>query len=118
MHAHKLTVEYDNGVKEFIKFAVELADNLNRIRCPCIRSGCIDKLRDHLLIYMIEKSYIRWIQHGESTRGDRPIISTDGRCDEREEVDCSEGDQLEDMIHDVEKTLQSLSCSEIELMLN
>ena len=24
------------------------------------------------------------------------------RCDKREEVDCSEGDKLEDMIHDVE----------------
>ena len=33
---------------------------------------------------------------------DRPINSDDRRCDEREEVDCSEGDKLEDTIYDVE----------------
>ena len=34
MHAHRLTTEYENGVKKFIKFAVECADNPNRIRYP------------------------------------------------------------------------------------
>ena len=106
MHAHRLTAEYDNGVKEFIKFAVEYADNSNYIWCPCVRCDCIDKLmvdklRDHLFIYEIDKSW-----HGASARGDRPIISNDERCDKREKVHCSECDQLEYMIHDVEKILR------------
>ena len=32
----------------------------------------------------------------------RSINSDDRRCDEREEIDCSGGDKLEDMIHDIE----------------
>ena len=32
----------------------------------------------------------------------RQINFDDRRCDEREEIDCSQGDKLEDMIHDVE----------------
>ena len=33
----------------------------------------------------------------------KSITSDDRRCDEKEEVDYSEGDKLEDMIHDVKK---------------
>ena len=40
---------------------------------------------------------------------DRSINSDDRRCDEREEVDCSEGDKLEDMIHDIEEGFMDLS---------
>ena len=36
--------------------------------------------------------------HGESAK-DRPINSNDKNCNEREEIVCSEGDKLEDMIH-------------------
>ena len=64
IHAHRLTAEYGNGVKKFIKFAVERADNPNHIRHMCIRcvdKVTIDKLRDHLFIYGICKSYTRWI---------------------------------------------------------
>ena len=32
-----------------------------------------------------------------------PINSSDRRCDEREEVDCDEGDKLKDMRHDVDE---------------
>ena len=50
----------------------------------------VGKLREHLFIYGIDKSYSRWIWHGKSARGDTQIISTD----ERKEVDYSEDDQL------------------------
>jgi len=33
---------------------------------------------------------------------DRPI-NVDKKCDKREEVDCNEGDKLENMIYDVEE---------------
>ena len=39
--------------------------------------------------------------HGESAR-DRPINFNDRKCDEREEINCSEVIKLKDMIHDVE----------------
>ena len=56
----------------------------------------IEELREHLFINGFDTSYIRWIWYGESEREDRPINSSDRRCDEREEVDCDEGDKLED----------------------
>ena len=58
-------------------------------------------LRDYLFVNGIDKCYTRQIWHGESAK-DRPINSDERKFDEREEVNCSEGDKLEDMIHDVE----------------
>ena len=66
-----------------------------------IENVMVEALRDYLFVNGIDKGYTRWIWHGESARG-RPINSDDRRCDEREEINCSEGDKLEDMIHDVE----------------
>ena len=65
----------------------------------------VDVLRNHLIMNEIDQSYTRWIWHGESIRGDRPTISNDRRCDEREKIDYNEDNQLEDMIHDVVKKL-------------
>ena len=44
MFTNMLTPEYENGVEEFIKFAVERADILNHIKCSCIRCGYLDKV--------------------------------------------------------------------------
>ena len=57
---------------------------------------------DHLFINGFDTSYIRLIWHSESVREDRPINSSDRRCDEREEVYYDESDKLENMIHDVD----------------
>ena len=91
---------------EFIRFVVERVNNSNRIKCPCIRCGCLENvtvkvLSGYLFFNRIDKGYTRWIWHGESAR-DRPINSDDRKCDERERVNCSEDDKLEDMIYDVE----------------
>jgi hypothetical protein len=66
MFANRLSIKYGNGVEEFIKFARTSADNHNRIKCPCIRCSCIEKvkekvLRDHLIVYGIDRSYTIWI---------------------------------------------------------
>jgi len=55
MLANKLITEYENSVKKFIKFSIELPDNSNSIKYPCIRCDCLDKvtieeLRDYLII--------------------------------------------------------------------
>jgi len=107
MNANRLSTEYWNDVEEFIKFDIERANNPNHIKCTCVRWGrlknvTVEVLRDHLFVNGIDKGYTRWIWHGESARG-RLINFDDRRCDEREKVDCNEGDKLEDMIHDVEE---------------
>ena len=66
MDANRLSTEYWNDVEEFIKFAVERANNSNRIKCSCIRCDCLENitvevLRDHLslmgLIKVIQDGY-------------------------------------------------------------
>lgn len=107
MCAHRLSPEYENGVKKFIDFALEHANNTNRIRCPCIRC-CVDivtveVLKSHLFINGIDRSYTTWIWHCESAREYIPINSEDKKDDERDELDSNESDKLEDMMHDVEE---------------
>jgi len=53
------------------------------IRCGCPENVTVEVLRDYLFVNGIDKSYIRWIYHGESAR-DRPINSNNIRCNERE----------------------------------
>ena len=110
IRVYQLSTEYEKGVEEFINFVVEHADNPNRINYPCIKCGCLDKvtvevLRDHSFINEFDTSYTRWIWHSESAREDRPVNLSDKRCDENEEVECDEGDKLEDMMYDVDNTL-------------
>jgi len=62
MDANRLNTEYWNGVEEFIKFAVEHANNPNRIKYPCLRRGYLENvtvevLRDHLFVNGIDKGY-------------------------------------------------------------
>ena len=63
MFPSRLTIEYKNGVEEFIKFTIEHADNPIRIKYPCIRCGCLNKviivLRDYLIINRIDQTYTR-----------------------------------------------------------
>ena len=79
MDTNRLSTEYWNSVEEFINFAIERANNPNRIKYPCIRCDCLENvtvkvLKDYLFVNGIDKDYIRWIWHGESVR-DRPINS-------------------------------------------
>ena len=66
MNANTLSTEYQNGVEEFIKFVVEHVNEVNRIKRPCIRCDCLDKvsvevLRDHLFINGNNKGHTRQI---------------------------------------------------------
>ncbi|KAK7244185.1 hypothetical protein RIF29_39003 [Crotalaria pallida] len=71
MFANRLSTEYEEGVKEFIRFAVEYAENPSEIICPCL--GCChrervseDELEDHLVCNGIDQSYTCWTKHGEA----------------------------------------------------
>ena len=66
----QLSKEYEDGVKEFRRFAVEHAKNPSRIICPCLKC-CHSKvvnaneLEAHLVCNGIDKSYSCWTKHGE-----------------------------------------------------
>jgi len=44
MDSNRLCTEYWNDVEEFIKFFSERANNPNRIKCLCIRCGCLENI--------------------------------------------------------------------------
>jgi len=69
MFASRLLKEYENGVKDICRFAVEHAKNPNRIICPCLkcchsRVVNADDLAEHLVCNKIDKSYSCWTKHG------------------------------------------------------
>ena len=78
MIANRIYSKYWNGVDEFIKFAVEHAENSNCIKYLCIKCACagkvtVEMLRDQLFINGIDQGYTRWIKHGENAREDMPF---------------------------------------------
>ncbi|WVZ15897.1 hypothetical protein V8G54_013463 [Vigna mungo] len=73
MFANRLSKEYEDGVKEFCRFAVEHAENPSRIICPCLkccysRVMSADELEEHLICNGIDKSYSCWTRHGENRK--------------------------------------------------
>ena len=102
MLASRLSSEYENGLEEFIKFAKSHSNDPNRIKCPCTNCGCIEKvsvgvLKDHLFVHGIDRSYTTWIWDGERVKEYQHVY-----IDDREEVFSKEGDNLKDMMNDVE----------------
>ncbi|KAK7259804.1 hypothetical protein RIF29_25419 [Crotalaria pallida] len=128
MSANRLTNEYNEGVKEFIRFAVEHAEDPSRIICPCLQCCYSSKvspaeLKTHLVCYGIDQSYTCWTRHGERREefghlkddvgyalNDADTNSYDGdRFDEMDDVleedlrDCPE--MFERLMSDAEKPL-------------
>ncbi|WVY91473.1 hypothetical protein V8G54_036987 [Vigna mungo] len=60
MFASRLSKEYDDGVKEFCRFAVEHAKNPKVVNA--------DELEEHLICNGIDKSYSCWTKHGENRK--------------------------------------------------
>ena len=128
--ADRMTKEYESGVLEFVKYAVQHAENPRRMHCPCLRCCYIGKvdahgLKSHLLRHGIDQSYQCWIFHGEkinenvesSGKSNTTYASYDKDtetydCDRVEEIvealeedlhDCPE--MFERMVSDAEKPL-------------
>lgn len=102
MNASRISREYSDGVEEFIRFAVQHADDPLRIFCPCKRCCNTTKInpkeiKNHLFIHGIDRGYTKWIWHGESV-------------DEEYEHDDAEGgdqfDYMEDLTRNVEENLR------------
>ena len=73
MSANRLSKEYENGVKEFVEFAVKNAKDPNRVVCPCLKC-CFgkrvreDELKGDLVWNGTDQSYTCWIRHGEKKK--------------------------------------------------
>ena len=72
MSSNRLSKEYDNGLLDFVNFAVEHAENPSRMKCACLGccyGGRVDAigLESHLLRNEIDRSYRCRIFHGEKS---------------------------------------------------
>ncbi|KAL6315713.1 hypothetical protein AAG906_006575 [Vitis piasezkii] len=59
MSKDRRSVEYDEGVENFINFALAHSTNHTSIKCPCLF------IREHLFFNGIDLSYRVWYWHGE-----------------------------------------------------
>ncbi|XP_028064788.1 uncharacterized protein LOC114267901 [Camellia sinensis] len=71
MFKDRRSKDYENGVEQFLNFAMTHAIDLQSIRCPCrvcgnLRSQPIRVIRNHLFFNGIDQSYTTRIWHGET----------------------------------------------------
>ena len=70
------TLAYEKGIEDFLLFAKSNIPNFQGLlRCPCLKCGnckvcAMNEVREHLYFNGIDKSYKRWIWHGEVSRDD------------------------------------------------
>ncbi|XP_021728741.1 uncharacterized protein LOC110695822 [Chenopodium quinoa] len=125
MYGTRTTMQFIQGVEEFVACAVEnqLKNGDESILCPC--SNCdyarrfrnVDQIREHLTCRGFRLNYIRWIWHGESiTHGESNINFVHKGCDfvgdndshdnniDNLDIDV-EDDEINEMMQDVEDNL-------------
>ncbi|KAK7349692.1 hypothetical protein VNO77_07266 [Canavalia gladiata] len=80
---------YEEGVKEFIKFAFEHSAIDGKILCPCVHCNCrkrqtSNEVYDHLICKAFPQGYTFWFLHGESLANENPnpVISQESMGNE------------------------------------
>ncbi|XP_027912681.1 uncharacterized protein LOC114172392 [Vigna unguiculata] len=112
MFASRLSKEYEDGVKEFRRFAVEHAKNPSRIICPCLkcchsRVVNADELEAHLVCNGIDKSYSCWTKHGENQKNDIAHNGHDSTSYAPQETDTTyDFDQVEEIANIIEEDMR------------
>ncbi|XP_029126234.1 uncharacterized protein LOC114915544 [Cajanus cajan] len=74
------SIEYEQGVRQFIDFALEHNFANGKLICPCKRCGfkkwhCRDVVYDHLICTPFPKGYTCWVHHGEMRIGETSYSS-------------------------------------------
>ncbi|XP_058185698.1 uncharacterized protein LOC131302924 [Rhododendron vialii] len=69
--------DYEDGVEQFLNFAMIYARDLQSIRCPCrvcgnLKSQAVEEISNHLFFHGIDQSYQTWIWHGEAATRKAP----------------------------------------------
>jgi hypothetical protein len=110
MSANRASKEYEDGVQEFVSFAIANAEDTSKIICPCLECCYTDvsanDLQDHLICNGIDKSYTCWTMHGEkktksAKRRNERDTSTDFEKDTNYEFD-----RVEEILNVIEDDLR------------
>ena len=102
MLADKLSIEYRNGVNEFLQFSLDQVTNPKAISFPCLHCEnrhklSIGKIKEHLFSNGIDQSYKVWFWHSEKI----PIRKTlSGKIEIRDDHGVDYEDDLFEMIDD------------------
>ncbi|KAI3719282.1 hypothetical protein L6452_20177 [Arctium lappa] len=77
--AYRLSIEYRQGVEEFVGVAKNHIDYRGLSRCPCKKCGnakfqTLDVIRRHLFVNGIQLTYQVWHYHGESLPSLQEVI--------------------------------------------
>lgn len=70
MSEDRMSKAYEDGVEQFIEFAVLHSSNPKLIRCPCLVCGYVKfqtpkDTRNHMYRRGVDQSYVIWDWHGE-----------------------------------------------------
>ena len=81
VHCSKMSSEYEDGVEEFMKFAVGNSEGSSVIKCPCTKYMNLScrthkVVREHLYFHGFDVSYTTWSWHGENVN-DTPLPNVD-----------------------------------------
>ncbi|CAJ2652051.1 unnamed protein product [Trifolium pratense] len=115
MSANRMSKEYRDGVKDFVRVAVAHAknkskDTIIKIICPCLkccyRDVSADELEDHLIWNGIDKSYTCWTLHGEKKTKSTNLRNAVRDTSNDFERDTYEFDRVEEFVNVVEEDLR------------
>ncbi|XP_021762993.1 uncharacterized protein LOC110727719 [Chenopodium quinoa] len=93
--------KYQVGVREFVKFAVKNSGGRHKLPCPCHMCHNFlykrpEEILNHLEKWEFDKTYTRWIWHGEC-RDEASVSNFSDNANEGQHT--TEGDRLEEMLH-------------------
>ena len=79
MSKDRRSKDYEDGVENFISFAIQNSAHQNSIKCPCLQCGNLifntpQKIREDLFFYGIDQSYHTWFWHGEAALSSGPQL--------------------------------------------
>ncbi|XP_021853868.2 uncharacterized protein [Spinacia oleracea] len=95
--------QYEAGIRDFVNFAVQNAGDRSRLPCPCFKCHNflyrrIDEILGHLSKNAFDRTYTRWIWHGENYEGTHTSDYGNDVHDVNDNPNVNEGDKLGDMI--------------------
>ncbi|CAK8566392.1 unnamed protein product [Lathyrus sativus] len=110
MFASRASKEYEDGVQEFVRFAIAHAEDTSKIICPCLKCCYTDVnanvLEDHLICNGIDKSYTCWIMHGEKKTKSTKRSNGRDKSNDFEQDTNYEFDLVEEFVNVIEEDIR------------
>ncbi|KAL0559314.1 hypothetical protein IC582_003922 [Cucumis melo] len=111
---NKLSVEYREGVSQFLEVAKLHVNDSGRTRCPCKKCmnsmwESLEGVERHLLTVGISPSYVNWIYHGERVNLPRGLerVATHLHHDDEGTSNLFEQNEMLDLLNDLQVPIEN-----------